>query len=479
MRGPATGCGRGGAPGRDGGRKRGLYDQFQAEIAAEVEHLAIQAASTLSTSGDGFEAAELAIRTALLHLGSGLVEKLLSADTGYRGPRIDCGNGHHAEFVSYRVKQVDTVLGRVTLRRAYYHCRVCKNGVVPHDDELGMTGASLSPGLRKMTARAASAEPFATAAGLLAELAGVSLSTKRVERSAEADGGAAEQHIRAESAAIANRRVTVLPPARPPDTLYLAIDGTGVPMVPAATRGRAGKYPDGRARTREVTLACLFTQTRVDTKVRPVRDPDSASYLGTFAPADEFATLVHAEALRRGAEHTRQLVILGDGAHWIWNLATTVLPEATQIVDLYHAREHLHDLAKLLAPALGDQHAWLQARLDELDAGDIETLVHAAGQVPLTDPHHISERNTALGYFTTNTQRMRYTYFRELGMFVGSGAVEAGCKAVIGQRLKLSGMRWNIPGATGILTLRCHQASNRWDHIWTQPHNQTPHALTA
>lgn len=197
-----------------------------------------------------------------------------------------------------------------------------------------------------------------------------------------------------------------------------------------------------------------------------MRDPDSASYLGTFAPADEFATLVHAEALRRGSDHIRQLVILGDGAHWIWNLATRILPEATQIVDLYHAREHLHDLAKLLAPALDDkQPTWLQARLDELDAGNIETLVHTAEQVPLTHPDRIAERDTALGYFTTNAQRMRYAYFRDLGMFIGSGAVEAGCKAVIGQRMKLSGMRWNIPGATGILTLRCHQASDRWEHI--------------
>jgi hypothetical protein len=94
-------------------------------------------------------------------------------------------------------------------------------------------------------------------------------------------------------------------------------------------------------------------------------------------------------------------------------------------------------------------------------------------------PDATAERTTALAYFTTNAQRMRYAYFRDLGMFVGSGAVEAGCKAVIGQRLKLSGMRWNIPGATGILALRCHQASDRFEHIWSHPYNQTPAALTA
>jgi hypothetical protein len=261
--------------------------------------------------------------------------------------------------------------------------------------------------------------------------------------------------------------------------LYIAVDGTGVPMVPAAVTGRAGKAPDGRARTREVKLACLFTQTTVDEAGRPVRDPDSTSYLGSFAPAAEFATQVHAEARRRGADHIRQLVVLGDGAPWIWNLATAILPEATPIVDLYHAREHLHALAAGLTDALGaHQPDWLTARLADLDAGDIETLVTETNRLaPTHDAAH--ETAKALAYFKTNAHRMRYAYFRQCGMFVGSGAVEAGCKAIIGQRLKLSGMRWNIPGATGILTLRCQEASGRWDQIWTQPHNQTTTAATA
>ena len=226
------------------------------------------------------------------------------------------------------------------MRRAYYYCAVCKRGIVPRDGELGVAGASLSPGLRSMVARAAAAEPFATAGDLLAELAGIRLSTKRIERSAEIDGGGAAERLAAESPAIAHRRVGVLPaPAgsgagKPPDKLYIAIDGTGVPMVPAAVGDRAGKSADGRARTREVKLACLFTQTRLDEQGRPVRDPDSTSYLGSFAPAAEFATLVHAEARRRGADRLRQLVVLGDGAPWIWNLATAILPEATPIVDI-------------------------------------------------------------------------------------------------------------------------------------------------
>jgi hypothetical protein len=253
--------------------------------------------------------------------------------------------------------------------------------------------------------------------------------------------------------------------------LYICTDGTGVPMIPAETEGHAGKGDDGKARTREVKLCCVFTQTSLDEEGRPVRDPHSSSYLATFAPAAEFGILMAAEARRRGASHVRQLAALGDGAAWIWNLAAQHFPEATQIVDLYHAREHLHDLAKLLEFMLGDHKpGWPDARLADLDAGDIPAICAAARAFPLTG-RKASDLKTALGYFEHNAHRMRYAHFRALGMFVGSGAVEAGCKAIVAQRLKLSGMRWSIPGAAGILTLRCLQASGRWEEILTQPGN--------
>jgi hypothetical protein len=412
----------------------------------------------------------------MTQLGGSLLERLLAADDGHRGPRVDCGAGHTAEFVSYRDKTIDTVLGPVTVRRAYYHCVTCRRGLTPRDDELDVAGVSLSPGLRKMTARAAAAVPFAQARQLLTDLAGVQVTTKRVERSAEADGTAAAETIAAEADAIRARRLVPLPPADTPDMLYVAIDGTGVPMIGAETAGRAGKADDGKARTREVKLACVFTQTTTDDDGHPIRDEASCSYLATFAPAAKFGVLMAAEAKRRGDEHIRQLVVLGDGAPWIWNLAATHFPQATGIVDLYHAREHLHGLAAMLAFINGDHHAaWLADRLADLDNGNIEALTDATYDLPLVGVK-AADRDKALAYFETNAVRMRYGRFRDLGMFIGSGAVEAGCKAVIGQRLKLSGMRWGLPGATGILTLRCHQASGRFDQIWNRPHNQTPAA---
>jgi hypothetical protein len=426
-------------------------------------------------AGDDLEPLELAIRTAMARLGAALLEGLLAADDGYRGPRTGCQAGHQAAFTGYRAKTIDTVLGPVTLRRAWYHCGRCGHGLAPRDAELGFAQASMSPGLAKMTARTAAAVPFARAAGLLAELAGVQLTVKRVERSAEAAGAAAAAVISAETDAICSRRMIPAPPPDPvPDMLYIAIDGTGVPMVPAATRGRAGKAEDGRARTREIKMACLFTQTTLDDDGFPVRDPGSSTYLATFEPAGRFSQFVDAEARRRGCQHIRQLVVLGDGAAWIWNIADELFPAATQIVDLYHAREHVHDLANLAGRLLaGHRDEWLAARLAELDAGDIPALLAAGHDLRFTGSL-TRERDKALHYFDTNAHRMRYRHFRALGMFVGSGTVEAGCKAIIGQRLKLSGMRWNIPGATGLATLRCQEASNRWDQIWQRPHSQTP-----
>ena len=386
---------------------------------------------------------------------------------------MPCGQGHEAELVSYRDKVIDTVLGPVTLTRAWYHCGQCGHGLAPRDAELGVADASMSPGLAAMNDRAAAAGPFARAAGLLADLAGVQLTVKRVERSAEASGTAKAAADRDRAAAITARKLVPLPPSPLPDKLYAAIDGTGVPVTSKETAGRAGKGEDGRARTREVKLAVFFTQHKLDKNGYPVRDRDSSSYLATFEPAHVFADLVEAEGIRRGAGHVRQLTILGDGAAWIWNIATTKFPEATQIVDLYHAREHLHDLARTLEFMLGDQKQdWLAARLDDLDYGDIDGICAAARVYPLVGVKK-TELDTALGYFENNAPRMRYKWFRSRGLFVGSGAVEAGCKAVIGQRLKMSGMRWTVAGADAITALRCREASSQWEAVCGAPHNQT------
>jgi hypothetical protein len=413
------------------------------------------------------------LRAGLLKLGGGMLGELLSADPGYRGPRAGCGHGHEARFAGFREKVIDTALGPVTLHRAWYHCTGCGHGLAPRDAELGTAGASMSPGLRAMNDRAAAAVPFAQAASLLEELAGVRLTVKRVERAAEADGAALAAASRSRAGLTARRKLVPLPPDPLPDKLYIIIDGTGVPVTSKETAGREGKGEDGRARTREVKMAVFFTQDQLDAKGYPVRDRASSSYIATFEPAAAFQRLVKAEGIRRGADHARQLTVIGDGAAWIWNLAAATFPEATHIVDLFHAREHLHSLTRALEFTLLDRRdQWLAARLEDLDHGYIDGIEAAVRAYPLQGVKK-DEVDKELGYFLNNAPRMRYHWFRARGLFVGSGVVEAGCKSVIGQRLKQSGMHWTIAGADSIITLRCAEASSQWETVCSNRHNQT------
>ena len=169
-------------------------------------------------------------------------------------------------------------------------------------------------------------------------------------------------------------------------------------------------------------------------------------------------------------------MVLGDGAPWIWNLATEHFPGSLQAVDLYHAREHVHALgAQALPVPCDDSRHWVAARLHDLERGDIDHLVQAARnlQVPGIQMAEIEKR---IPYFEINRQRILYTHSWGMELFVGSGAVEAGCKAVVAHHPKLSGMRWTVRGSAAILSLRCQQATgpSRWDQFWQWLHFPIP-----
>ncbi len=428
-------------------------------------------------SGSALGVLEQAMRVALASAGARLLQAVLDdEDDGYSGPAAECPAGHQAVYAGSRPKTVATVLGPVRITRAWYHCAQCRHGFAPRDQQLGVASGPLSPGLAEMVALAGAEVSFARAAGLLSGLAGITLSARTIERSAEAAGAAARSATAAEATAIVARTIVPLPPAGPlPDMLYVEVDGTGVPVRASETEGRHGKAEDGKARTREVKLARLFTVSRLDDDCRPVTDPGSSSYAFTFDGKDALAGLVEAEYMRRGGEHHRQVVALGDGAAWIWTMAEKLYPHATHIVDIYHAREHLHDLAAHLAFITPDPPGWLTDRLAELDDGDIPAIIAAARQYPLAGVK-ADELDKKLGYFERNAHRMRYADFKKLGMFTGSGHIEAACKQIVCQRAKQSGMHWTTDGAASIIALRCQHASGRWHELWP-PGATTPAGL--
>ena len=198
-----------------------------------------------------------------------------------------------------------------------------------------------------------------------------------------------------------------------------------------------------------------------------MRDQASTTYVGAIEPAAEFGWRIYGEAARRGLRRAAQVIVIGDGALWVWGIADEHFPGATQIVDLYHAREHLIDLSKIVY-GLGHNKAkqWSGERITQLDEGDVEAVLSRMRRLRPTAEKVKEELRKTVNYFESNIERMRYAEFRRHGLFVGSGVIEAGCKTIVGQRLKQSGMRWSLWGANAIIALRCAQLSGRWEEFW-------------
>jgi len=416
------------------------------------------------------EAVEQAVRAAVLVAGARVVEALLQeVGTGRQGERVRCRCGQGMQSKGLRRTRVLCLLGWVRFERSLYVCPRCGQTRYPGDEELDIVNTSRSPGVRRQVARLGAKEPFAQVAQDMAELAGVRVSRKDAERVSETVGAQMEQWQEAERRRV---RFTEPPPPeapRPIQTLYVEFDGTGVPMVKQEVQGRQGKQEDGSAKTREAKLGCVFTQTTLDEKGRPMRDPASTTFVGAIEPAAAFGWRIYAEAVRRGVFQARRLIVLGDGAEWVKNLAALHFGQGQFIIDFYHACEHVGALCDaLFSRDLKQRNRQRDSWLDALERGEIEALIDQARQRLPKDPKAGKDARTQIAYFDKNKEYMRYAAFRQQGLFIGSGVIEAGCKTVIGQRFKQSGMEWTVRGANAILALRCTLLSGRAEEFWEQ-----------
>jgi hypothetical protein len=411
------------------------------------------------------EAVEMALRSAMHRAGAAVLAELLRT-TAPVEMEVSCECGHRARYHQMRPKQLLTALGRLEIERAYYVCPHCHHGQIPRDRELDVEGSECSPGVRRMMALVGSQGSFDHGREELASLAGLEVTAKAVERHAEAIGAAIAV---GEQAEIRRAKQLDLPEVCAPSVpvFYIEMDGTGVPVVKAETEGRAGKIEGQPAHTREVKLGCVFTQTATDQEGRPVRDEDSTTYTGGIETADDFGLRIYTEAWRRGWSRAEKKVVLGDGAVWIWNLADRHFPGAIQIVDLYHARQHLWELsAKLFPHDEQSRKRWMARSLNQLERGKIEAVVKTLRDLRPVSAELTKTVSNEGDYFERNAERMRYPTFRAQGLFVGSGVVEAGCKEVIGSRLKRSGMFWTVRGANAIIALRSCRLSGRFEDYW-------------
>ena len=407
------------------------------------------------------------LRTTLHQAGAVALEQLLEyPEPAEEQRQLPCPCGHTARYLDLRDKTLMTVLGKARLRRPYYLCKHCREGQFPVDTELDVNETTKSPGVRRMLAAVGQEMPFKRGRHQMELLADLDITAKEVERTAEAIG---EDIAARESEQIQSAMQLDLPviAGEPIAIQYVLMDGTGVPVVKTETVDRASKIDGQPPHTREAKLGCVFTQTEWDPEGYPIRDSDSTTYVGAIETATEFGKRIYLEASRRGWSRAQKKVVLGDGAEWIWNIADEHFPCAIQIVDLYHAREHLWNLARKLHPSQeAQQKRWVMRQQHKLDSGQIEKLVRSLRAIDAATPELLKTLQTEADYFEKNAARMRYPQFRRQHLFVGSGVIEAGCKTVIGSRLKQSGMFWTVRGANAILALRCCLLNGRFEDYW-------------
>lgn len=416
------------------------------------------------------EAVERALRTAALGGAAKALEELLeNVGIGRHEVPVMCSCKTAMRSVGVRPKRIQTLLGWVCFRRSAYICPRCGETRYLGDEELDVVNTCRSPGLRRQTSRLGAKESFQEVATDLAELADIHLCRKDAERVAEGEGRKIEAWMAQQRQAL---RWQEPPPSETPktiETLYIELDGTGVPMVPTALEGRKGKQPDGSAKTREAKVGCVFTQTRFDEDGKPQRDPASTSFTGAIEEASVFAWRLYAEAVRRGLFYAKRVIVLGDGAEWVKNIAQTHFSMAQFIIDFYHASEHIGALCQALfdreLKRAGDyRDRWT----DLLWEGKLETVIDDVEALLPKDSNAKKDARIQIGYFRKNKEYMHYADYRQQGLFIGSGVVEAACKHLVGTRLKQSAMEWTVHGANDIIALRSVVLSNRFEEYWEQ-----------
>lgn len=411
-----------------------------------------------------FESWESLVLQAARQGGAGVLGTLLTHWQQHAGREVIlCDCGQRMSSRGRRGKGLVTTLGRVPFARSFYQCEQCHHGRFPDDERLDIVQTTYSPGVRRLMARAGSQTQFEQAAEDLLCYAGLEIDPREIERVAEEVGRQVEQWLSAEQEQILHTAVAPSPALGLDAKFYVSFDGTGVPVRKRELVGRRGKQADGSARTREAKLGCVFTQVGLDKEGRPQRDPDSTTYVGAIESSTLFGWRMYAEALRRGLDQAKTVIALTDGARYNHTLVQTHFPQAVHIVDLFHAYEHLTTIAQVL---WGQEATAPKRWRDLLEAGDVHRLVRKAGKRLPASTKSRKALIKQLHYFENNAEQMRYAEYREKKFFVGSGVVEAGCRTVIGERLKQSGMHWSVRGANAIIALRCCLLSGRFEDFW-------------
>jgi hypothetical protein len=414
---------------------------------------------------------EVAILRAITEVGNELLSGLLQLhETPYVADAVPCQCGGQADYQRQREGGVQTIVGEVRVKRAYYLCPDCHQGRYPLDEELEFCAGGLSAGLEESAALAGVVEPFASAAELLARLlwTGVKLSHNRVRGATEDMGrtlAKAEDEL-VERVFESDRRGLPEAPEQGPKRLYISADGTSVRCKATdeqvVEKGQNYVWHEAKVaalyETKEVTTSRKSDEITIKAK--------EIEYYADMADAQHFARLVWLKAYERGVSHAQEVILLGDGAQWIWLRLGMLFPQAIQILDWYHAEGYLVQVAQaVFGPGTQPGTVWLKRELDLLWDGKVRQVIQ--NLETLQQPHpQIEAIQDAITYYTNNQHRMDYPAYRERGLQIGSGTIESGCKRVVKARLDQAGMTWTVEGARTVLKARAAYLSGQWDDFW-------------
>jgi len=413
------------------------------ERVADVAEASLRSAAEVLHSGEkNLAEVERAIQDDVRHVGRAVFGAVLETiGTGREGCSLPCECRCTKRYVSDRPKTLVTLFGPVEFRRAYYHCSNCGTGESPLDRRLGVEGTSVTPAVKDVLAWTDVEMPYGRSREHLWRVLGLSLS-KDTHETVVAELG---ESVQPGEGARAREAFAGLPPA---EQLYITCDG----VKANTTEG-----------WKEPKLGAVFRAER-DKDGEPVRGP--TRYIGRIEDSEAFGQRLWWLAEAAGVEKAKTVIILGDGAPWIWNLADFHFPGAVQIVDWYHATERLSELAtRVWGEGSADGKTWYEARKTELYAGDVEAVLAALSRLAVRPLAVRDAIRKAIGYFDDNRARMRYGTFRAKGYFIGSGVVEGACKFIIARRFKQSGMRWTIAGFHHLLHLRLCIINRDWDRF--------------
>ncbi len=467
--------------------------------AAEKEVLKLIEAVEGIEEGD-LKALEETTYQGIFQIGRKLMEGRMNKGEGSEPvpTRIEGKCGHHQKLVGYRTKKLLTLFGKVELKRAYYQCQVvegqedeeqvhkCSHGRAPADEIWGVQGTRTTSGVQQHISYLCSMLTFDEAAEAFRRFLPGKMSARQALNLARPVGRALSKKEDEEVKALFDKASQSKTDEKEGEQQPMGKDIQRLSIEPDGIMGRMRResvpmenHEQEREGDvyREDRVGAVFLAERGNERSELVPDvwidtpkDGSQQYVARRTALGGFDKLLYTLAWKSGLKRAEQVVVIGDGAHWIWDLADEQFPGAVQIVDLYHAKEHVWDVAHAVFGRTTPQGvSWAKQACDLLVHGKIEELVALISQLPPIAPPPGKSKSVpeqALGYFTTNTSRMRYPAFRAQGMHVGSGIAEAACKTVVTTRFKQTGMRWTPEGLDAILPLRTAKLNRAYDQFW-------------